>query len=106
MTDDVTNQILFRRVRAKLLARKGKQDRAEQLAREAVAIGEQTDVLNERGDALSDLAEVLAIAGLPQDAAAELEKALALYQLKGNLVLAERTQTRLAKLLATGSLNR
>ena len=98
MSDDVTNQILFRRVRGKLLSRKGGQDLAEHLAREAVAIGEQTDVLNQRGDAHSDLAAVLAIAGRPEDAAAELEKALALYQQKGNLVMAERTQTRLEEL--------
>jgi class 3 adenylate cyclase len=98
MTDDVTNQILFRRVRAKVLARRGEQDRAEDLARESVAISEQTDVLNERGDAHSDLAEVLVMAGRTKDAAAELDEALALYEQKGNLVMVERAQKRLAEL--------
>ena len=49
--------------------------------------------------ALLDLADVLALAG--QDARAELDEALALYMRKGNLVMAERTRSRLAELTAS-----
>jgi hypothetical protein len=42
-----------------------------------------------------DLAEVLALGG--QDPRVELDQALTLYELKGNLVMAERTRSRLAQ---------
>lgn len=57
-------------------------------------------MLNAHADALLDLAEVLALAG--QDARAELERALALYEQKGNLVMTERTRSRLAELTVSG----
>jgi hypothetical protein len=50
-------------------------------------------------DALIDLAEVLALAD--QDARAELNRALTLHERKGNLVMAKRTRSRLAKLTAS-----
>ena len=87
-------QILWRQARAKVLARRGELEEGERLAREAVALGAETDMLNAHADTLVDLAEVLALAG--QDARAELEQALALYERKGNLVMAERTRSRLA----------
>ena len=91
-------QILWCRVRAKVLARRGELDEGEQLAREAVALAEQTDMLNVHADALLDLAEVLTLGG--QDARTELDRALALYERKGNLVMVERTSSRLAELTA------
>ncbi len=87
-------QMLSRQVRGKVLARRGELQEGERLGREAVALAEETDMLNAHADALIDLAEVLALAG--QDARAELEQALALYERKGNLVTAERTRSRLA----------
>src|SRR5205823_9588217 len=96
--DDVTNQVLFRRVRAKLLGRRGEYDRAELLAREAVAIAERTDKLIDHSESRADLAEVLAMAGRPADAATEFEKARALYERKGNVVMAKRMRERLAAL--------
>src|SRR5262249_25600382 len=98
--DDILDQILSARVRARLAARRGEHDRGEQLARHAIAVVEQTDMLNDHGDALCDLAEVLVLAGSRADAAEELEKALALYEQKGNLVMLERTRTRIADLRA------
>ena len=83
-------QMLWRQARGKLLARRGELEEAERLAREAVALGAETDMLNAHGDALLDLAEVLALAG--RDPRAELEEALTLYEQKGNLVMAERTR--------------
>jgi len=50
------------------------------------------------GCALIDLADVLALAG--QDAREEIDRALALYERKGNLVMAERTRSRLGVLTA------
>jgi class 3 adenylate cyclase len=101
-SDDVTPNMLWRQVRAKLLARDRRFEDAERLAREAVGLGEETDMLNWRGHALSDLAEVYVLAGRREDGVAQLEQALTLYERKGNLasagsagsVLAELRQTR------------
>ena len=95
-SDDAVTQMLWRQVRAKVLARRGEHAEAERLAREAVAIGEETDVLNWQGDAYADLAEVLLLGGKADEAAAALEQALDRYERKGNLVMAQRTRDRLA----------
>ena len=87
--------MLWRQVRAKVLARRGEHAEAERLAREAVAIGEGTDMLNMQGDANADLAEVLLLGGKAGEAAAALEQALDRYERKGNLVMAGRTRDRL-----------
>jgi class 3 adenylate cyclase/predicted ATPase len=92
-------EIMRRHARAKVATRRGELEEGERLAREAVALAEQTDMLNPHGDALIDLAEVLAVAG--KDPRPQLEQALALYQRKGNIVLTERAQTRLAQLQHT-----
>jgi tetratricopeptide (TPR) repeat protein len=96
--DDVITQMLWRQVRAKVLVHRSDLEEAERLAREAVALAGETDQLNGYGDALVDLAEVLELAGRREEAAAEVEKALALYVRKGNRVSAQRAQTRLAEL--------
>ena len=49
-SDDAYTQMLWRQVKAKVLARRGEHAEAERLAREAVAIGEKTDLLNAQGD--------------------------------------------------------
>jgi hypothetical protein len=85
-------------VRAKVLARRGEHAEAERLAREAVAIGEGTDMLSEQGDAYADLAEVMALGTRPKDAAEALEQALARYERKENIVMADRVRARLADL--------
>ena len=97
-SDDAATQMLWRQVRAKVLARRGEHAEAERLAREAVAIGEETDMLDAQGDTYADLAEVLLLAGKPDEAAAALEQALARYERKGKLVSTQRAQTRLAEL--------
>jgi tetratricopeptide (TPR) repeat protein len=102
-SDDASTQMLWRQVRAKVLARRGEHAEAERLAREAVAIGEETDLLNGQGDANADLAEVLLLTGKPDEAAAALEQALERYERKGNLVSTQRAQTRLAELQAAAS---
>jgi class 3 adenylate cyclase/tetratricopeptide (TPR) repeat protein len=97
-SDDATTQMLWRQVRAKVLARRGRHAEAERLAREAVVIGGETDLLDAQGDAYADLAEVLALAGRAKEAAEALEQALARYERKGNIVMAERTRERLQEL--------
>jgi tetratricopeptide (TPR) repeat protein len=97
-SDDALAQMLWRQVRAKVLARRGEHAAAERLAREAVAIGEDTDMLDAQGDTYADLAEVLLVAGKADEAANALQHALARYERKGNLVSTQRAQTRLAQL--------
>jgi len=89
-----------RYVRANMLARRGEHVEAEQLAREAVASGDASDFLNEQGDAYAELAEVLLLAGKPDEAAATLEQAIERYERKENRVSAQRAQTRLTELRA------
>ena len=74
-SDDAFTQTLWRQVRAKVLARRGEHAEAGRLAREAVAICEETDILDAQGDTYADLAEVLMLAGKPEEAAAALEQA-------------------------------
>ncbi len=64
-----------------------------------MAIVERTDNLNNQGDALFDLAEVLA-AGRSEEAAAALEQALERYQRKKNLAMVAQVRVRLAELQA------
>jgi class 3 adenylate cyclase/tetratricopeptide (TPR) repeat protein len=99
-SDERLPQILWRQVRGKALARRDELQEGERLAREGVALAAETDMLNAHADALLDLAEVLALAG--QDTRAELEQAFALYERKGNLVMAERTRSRLAEFTPIG----
>jgi tetratricopeptide (TPR) repeat protein len=99
---DFATQMLWRQVQARVDAHRGEHASAERLARDAVAIGAQTDALNFQGDALCDLAEVLALAGRPKAAAEALEQALARYKRKENVVMAERAQARLAELRRAG----
>jgi hypothetical protein len=67
--DDVISQVLWRKVRAGLLARRGSFDDAERLATEAVRAVERTDMLDLSGDVLLTLADVLRLAGRPREAA-------------------------------------
>jgi tetratricopeptide (TPR) repeat protein len=90
--DDLSAGVQWRAVQAKVLARKGDLDRAEALAREAVALAGETDFLVLRADALMDLAEVLRFAEREGETAPVLEQALELYEQKGNVVGAERAR--------------
>jgi tetratricopeptide (TPR) repeat protein len=90
--------MLSRQVRAKVRARRGEHTEAERLAREAVAVGSEAEMVNSLGDAHSDLAVVLELAGRREEALAEVEKAFELYERKGNLVMAERARARQAEL--------
>ncbi|HZU13316.1 MAG TPA: adenylate/guanylate cyclase domain-containing protein [Chloroflexota bacterium] len=96
--DDVLTQVLWRQVMALVLGHRGEFDAAERLAREAVAIAEQTDAVVWQGDALWDLAEVLVQAGRSAEAIATFEDAMDRYARKQNLVMVARVRERLAAL--------
>ena len=83
---------------ARVHAHRGELAEAERLAREAVAESERTDSLDMQAEALCDLAEVLAAAGRPDDAAAALEQALDRCRRKKNLALARQVGERLVEL--------
>ena len=68
--NDVHTQIVWRGVEAKVLAREGAHESAEELGREGVAIAETSDFLHSHADGLMDLAEVLRLAGKRTEAAA------------------------------------
>ena len=91
--EDLMTQAMWRGVQARVLARRGRYDEAEALAREAVALVEPTDALTDRGDALLALAEILALRDRPADAATAAREALDLYTRKGAVVLADRARS-------------
>jgi class 3 adenylate cyclase/tetratricopeptide (TPR) repeat protein len=86
--DDLSAQVPWRGVRARVLAHRGEGEGAERLAREGVSIADGTDVLNMRGDAHRSLAKVLLALGRSAEAAEEFDAAKDLYELKGNVVAA------------------
>ncbi len=93
--EDVSAQIVWRGVQAKILARRGETYDADALAQEAVELAAGTDFLTFHADALIDLAEVLDAAGRAEAARDAARSALDLYEEKGNLVSAERARRRL-----------
>ncbi len=96
--DDLSTQILWRWLRARVLAGRGELASAEELAREAVVLAERTDFSNQRADALAALGGVLAKRGRMDDAQDAIAGALALLDRKGNTVAAERLRAELALL--------
>jgi tetratricopeptide (TPR) repeat protein len=84
--------------RALALARLGWLEEAEALAREAVGHAEGTEFLGFHADALVVLAEVLQLAGKPEEAASALEEAVVLYERKGNVVSADSARALLEEL--------
>jgi predicted ATPase/class 3 adenylate cyclase len=98
--DDVISQVMWRTARAKIRARRGDFEGAESLAREAVLLGEPTDLVITRADALSDLAEVLALAGRREEALAAVDEAARLYERKGNATALGRARSAAEELAA------
>lgn len=96
--DDVVTQILGRQAQGRILALRGDFAEGERLAREAVALVEATDLLDTKGDALADLAEVLALAGRTSEAVESFRLAAERFERKGNLVSAGRVRLRLEEL--------
>jgi hypothetical protein len=77
-------------VRGKVLARRGELQEGERFVREGVRLLEPTQYLWDRGCSLLDLAEVLRLAGRPDDEAAAFGSAIELFDRKGDVVSARR----------------
>jgi tetratricopeptide (TPR) repeat protein len=97
--DDIHSQVPWRIARALVLAGRGELDRAEALAREAVALAGETDYLELKGDAFAGLGEVLAAAGRAE-ASESLTAAFRAYSAKGNVVAAASVRSLLDELAA------
>jgi tetratricopeptide (TPR) repeat protein len=91
--DDIVTQVIWRGVKAKILAREGRCEEAEALAREAVALMEPTDLLSDRGDAMLDLAEVLRTCSRTDESDRAVRTGLSLYEQKGNAVAAAQARS-------------
>jgi tetratricopeptide (TPR) repeat protein len=102
--DDVAAQMLWRQARARILARRGDHGEAKRLARGAVALAEDTDMVNFQADALADFAEIDRLAGRTDEAREHLEQALALYEQKGNLAAAASVRRELDRLAKGASM--
>ena len=97
---DVTASAAWRRVQLVCAPTAASTPRRERLAREALAISEDTDGLNDQGEALCDLAEILVAAGRGEEAADALAAALERFERKENIPMARRTRTQLMALRA------
>jgi tetratricopeptide (TPR) repeat protein len=95
---DVMSHVGARLVRARALARQDDIVEAERLARESLGLVEATDFLDDHALALLDLAEVLELAGRPQESLPIVERAVTLTRQKGNVLLERRASERLSRL--------
>jgi class 3 adenylate cyclase/tetratricopeptide (TPR) repeat protein len=96
--DDVTSQISWRTVRAKIATRKGDVGLGETLAADAVARAAATDWPHLRGGALEALAEVRVASGRTEEAEALTGQALGLYEAKGSVAAAQALRARFLQL--------
>jgi class 3 adenylate cyclase/tetratricopeptide (TPR) repeat protein len=97
---DVIAQFSWRRLKARLLAQEARNDEADRLAREAVALADTTDALTERGETLLQHAHVLLLAGRIAEASDRAEAALELFDRKGDEASAGRARIALAEVNA------
>jgi predicted ATPase len=100
--DDLVPQVVWRGVRAKILAGSGELARGEELAREAAGLIEHTDFPDLQASTSLALAEVLASAEKSDEATQLVARAKALYEQKGNVVAAERCELWSAQAIRPG----
>jgi class 3 adenylate cyclase len=86
--DDLHAQVGWRAARAQACAGRGEPERGEELARTAIALLEDADDLDLRGDAFLALGSTLSGA----ERRVAFDAAVALYEAKGNLASAERAR--------------
>jgi tetratricopeptide (TPR) repeat protein len=96
--EDLLAQVVTQGLLARILAARGQLAEAEELARSAVTLAARTDFLNQHGDALLELAGVLAETRRTREARAAVDEALGLYERKGNLIAAARARQQLERL--------
>ena len=90
--DDVDAQVLWRCIRAPILARAGPIVEAEALVRAALERARQTEMPSLHAFALAELAAVLHLAERADEARAALAEAAAIYDPKGDIVSAARAK--------------
>jgi class 3 adenylate cyclase/tetratricopeptide (TPR) repeat protein len=98
--DDLDAQPRWRAARARVLAARGAHDEALAVIREAVALVEPIDFLDLNGYVHAVHGEVLERAGLREEAVGAVERAIACFEQKGNVVSAERSRAVLGELRA------
>ncbi|CAN5600116.1 AAA family ATPase [soil metagenome] len=86
------------RVRARIAAKRGRHIEAESLVREAIERVSGAELPNERAAGLMDYAEILQLEGRFEEATQQLDKAMALYSQKGNIVAENKARTVLNQL--------
>src|SRR4051794_1059015 len=94
--DDLSAQIVWRGVRGLLLAQAGRIQEANRLSAQAVELAAGTDWATDHADALIAHAEVLRLAGEPEEAGRTIQHAIELYDRKGNRVGMRRAESLLA----------
>jgi predicted ATPase/class 3 adenylate cyclase/Flp pilus assembly protein TadD len=94
-TGDVASQGGWRQAMAMVLANRGDLGEADRLAREAVDLAKGGDGIDDQGEALSGLAQVLVAAGRSEEAVVMLQEAIEKFDQKGNVVSASRARERL-----------
>jgi tetratricopeptide (TPR) repeat protein len=90
--EDRDAEATWRGVEARLAARRGAFEIADQFAAEALAIAEQTDALNHRAKLLLDYAEVLRLGGRDAEAIDAVTQAIQVYERKGNIAAAAQAR--------------
>jgi DNA-binding SARP family transcriptional activator len=95
--DDIATEWLWRSVEARLAARAGDVNRANELMDAAVRMLAGTDVVVTRARCLLDAAEVMSLTGRTGDAATAARKAVRLFERKGDTVDADWARAVLAE---------
>jgi tetratricopeptide (TPR) repeat protein len=101
--DDIATQASWRVARALVLAKEGTWDEAITLARDGVAVAAASEYAQFTAEARIGCADVLRIAGRPDEAARELEEALGIYERKEFWLSADAVRAQLAELQSSGS---
>jgi hypothetical protein len=91
--DDLSAQILWRSVRARLCVERGEAGEADRLSAESVALAEDSDWLTDHADALVARAQVLGAIGDAAAAGDALRESLSLYERKEHSVGARRARS-------------
>jgi class 3 adenylate cyclase/tetratricopeptide (TPR) repeat protein len=94
--DDLSAQVVWRSVRARLLADDGEIPAAKQVAAQAVEMAARTDWLTDHADALLSQGSVLRMAREADAATRTIREAIVLYERKGNKTGARRARSLLA----------
>ena len=101
--DDIATQAYWRAARALVFAERGLIDEAVTLGRAGVAMAAGSEYAQFTAEARIALADVLRIAGRPDEAARELEKALRIYEQKEFELSADAVRAQLAELQSSSS---